>query len=58
MSPLLLWNPPPDDRDPALPFVWLVLVAFVVIILGQMFRDAPAATPIDEPVPAEWERPR
>ena len=56
MSPLL-WNPPPDDdRDPALPFVWLVLAFVAVVVIGMMFRAAPAG-PIDEPVPAEWGRP-
>lgn len=53
MSPLL-WNRPPDpkDRDLALPFVWLVLVMFAVIVIGQLVRAAPAV-PIDEPVPHE-----
>ena len=34
----LLFNPPPDDDDPALPFVILTLVFVAVVVLGMMFR--------------------
>lgn len=59
MSILVLLSRPPepdDDNDGALPFVWLVLVMFAVVVIGQLVRAAPADTGlIDEPVPHEWE---
>lgn len=58
----LLWDggkrPDDDGPDGAYYFVVLVLAFVAVVVIGMMFRVAPADTGlIDEPVPAEWGRP-